>query len=147
METALRIEIALGEVGQYVDILSEWPDGFRMETKGEISIYREISREQLAGPDPKEILERKEMVENAFARCTPKERELLELRYINGKTLQEIADKEGCTHSNIGNKIQRTLKKIRTIQKSGARRVVYDGYSINDDDDHFHIENTLDPLD
>ena len=124
VERAICIEIPLGEAGQYVDILSEWPDDFRMKTKGELSVYQEISREQLSGPNPQEILERKEMVENALERCTWEERALLELRYINGETLQEIADREGCTRSNIGSKVNKALRKVRTLQKYGSRRLV-----------------------
>lgn len=153
-EKALRIEFALGEAGQYVDVLSEWPDDFRMETKGELSIYREIACEQLTGPNPQELLERKEMVESALERCTREERALLELRYINGESLREIADKEGCTHSNIGAKIQKTLRKIRTLHKHGSRRIVNLSWDkrrgcghLNDDGECFRIKNAPDALD
>ena len=53
LETAIRIEAAFREAGEYVDILSEWPEGFSMGTKGEISIYREMTQDQLSSVDPR----------------------------------------------------------------------------------------------
>ena len=112
-EIALRIEIAFAEAGQLVGVLAEWPKNFRLKAKGEISIYRELNQEQLTSPDPRKVLERKEMAENALACCTPKEQELLRLRYLEDRSLGEIAEKEGHSRQNISHKIQVVLRKIR----------------------------------
>ena len=77
MEVALRIEVAFGEAGEYVDILSEWPDDFSMGTKGEISIYREMTQDQLSSVDPRKTLEQKDVLEDALSKCNAEERELL----------------------------------------------------------------------
>ena len=112
-EVALCIEMAFGEAGEWVDVLSEWPDDFRMETKGEISIYREMSRDQLSSSDPQKTLEQKDVLEDALSKCNAEERELLELHYLKGWTYNDIAKRQGCTHSNIGSKIHKVLRKIR----------------------------------
>jgi len=129
-EIALQIEIAFAEAGQYVDVLGEWPKNFRLTTKGEISIYRKFSQEQLTSPDPREVLERKEMAENALTRCTPKEQELLRLRYWEDRSMDEIAEKEGCSGSNIGHKIQVALRKIR---RTTQRRITFSEVEVPDD--------------
>ncbi len=153
-EIALRIEIAFAEAGQYVDVLGEWPKNFRLMTKGEISIYRKFSQEQLTSPDPREVLERKEMAENALARCTAKEQELLRLRYWEDRSMDEIAEKEGCSGSNIGHKIQVALRKIR---RTTGRRITFSEVDVPDDSKWtpswmlppkrgWLKEHTLDPL-
>ena len=121
LDIAMRIEVAFGEAGEYVDILSEWPEDFSMGTKGEISIYREITRDQLSSSDPQQALEQKEMAENALSRCSAEERELLELHYLEGWTHKEIADQQGCTNSNIGQKINNALIKIRNHPNGSSK--------------------------
>mgnify|MGYP003150807359 FL=1 len=113
MKVALRMEVAFGEAGEYVDILSEWPEDFRMATTGEISIYREITRDQLSSSDPRKTLEQKDLLEDALSKCNAEERELLELYYLKDWTYDDIAKRQGCTRSNIGSKIHKVLRKSR----------------------------------
>ena len=111
LKQSLRIEVAFAEAGQLVDVLGEWPDHFKMKTKGAISVYREIAQDQLAAPSPSASLELKDMADAALSQCTPEEQKLIRLHYIDGLSCWKIANQEGC--NNVQRKIENALEKIR----------------------------------
>ena len=106
LKQSLRIEIAFAEAGQLVDVLGEWPDHFKMKTKGAISVYREIAQDQLAAPSPSASLEWKDMAEAALSQCTPEEQQLIRLHYIDGHTCDALG-------KNVQRKIENIFKTIR----------------------------------
>ena len=75
-------------------------------------------------PDSKQDVEKNYIAEeekaelyNAISRLTPRQQELVELIYFEGKTEQEVGDYYGVTHQAIHNakrKIEAALKKLLT---------------------------------
>jgi RNA polymerase sigma-70 factor, ECF subfamily len=72
--------------------------------------------------DPKrpmdEQLEDKEIVEKILTPLSREEHQLLLLRYSEGLTVQEIADRLGSNEKTVGSRLSRLLKKLRLSHRN-----------------------------
>lgn len=57
--------------------------------------------------------ELRELTENLLAVLNPRDREIAKLRFLDGLTLQEMAEQLGVTTSTISEKIQRIIQKLQ----------------------------------
>jgi RNA polymerase sigma factor (sigma-70 family) len=85
-----------------------------------------------AGVEPSALeLEEKErdlMLRKALVALSPRDWEVVKLRYFNGLTFQEIADGLGLSVSTIKSREESVLRKIRTrLRKFGIESVILGG--------------------
>ena len=76
----------------------------------------EVDPEDAASASPGEQAEeaiRREAVRAALARLSPRERELVGLKFAGGLSNEEIARVVGISASNVGTRLHRTLEKLR----------------------------------
>jgi RNA polymerase sigma-70 factor (ECF subfamily) len=76
----------------------------------------EVEPEDLHAPGPVELADaavRRETVRAALGRLTPRERELVTLKFTGGLSNEEIARVVGISPSNVGTRLHRTLEKLR----------------------------------
>ena len=67
----------------------------------------------LAVSDDEVVDEKIEKLMNAMQKLTPKQRDLLEQIFWNGKTQEELAEEQGVTQSAISKQFDRIKKKIK----------------------------------
>jgi len=122
VEQANAIQRAFGTVGEYFDVLECWPETFLgtgkriavAETKDvEVGLLL-TPREQLLIGDRSEtnLEELKEVMAEVLHTLSDRERNVLEMRF-EGKTLQEVADKEKCAEQRIAQIEAKGLRKLR----------------------------------
>ena len=76
----------------------------------------EVDPEDAAAVSPGEYAEdavRRETVRAALGRLSPRERELVGLKFAGGLSNEEIARVVGLSASNVGTRLHRTLEKLR----------------------------------
>jgi len=123
-EQADAIQNALGIAGEYLDVLSEWPEtfagmkrGYRIEQTAEVPMERLLDHPevfQLAAPEPADDTnESDERLASVISELSGKEQIVLRERFWNGRTLQELSKKLGCTLNGIRYIEKRALRKLR----------------------------------
>ena len=126
VEQANAIQRALGEAGEYLDVLAEWPETFaglkrayRVEQTKEIPMERLLDHPevlQIAAPDPEvdENHEFYERLEAAINRLPETPAKVIRERFYNGKTFKEIGEELGFSDRGIWQIEQRALHFLRT---------------------------------
>ncbi len=104
-EQANAIQQALGAVGEYFDVLSEWPEtfqglkpGYKVEQTEEVEMERLLGcREALQLPAPESGYEDDETFEDklneALSRLSPKYQIVIRRRFWHKETLKQIGEK------------------------------------------------------
>jgi len=59
-------------------------------------------------------IEEREEARRRLARLSPHERELFEMRFCGGKTLQEVADTTGCSLTSCWKQLDKISRKLNT---------------------------------
>ena len=100
-----------------MDMVRKWKD--TVELNGEI-----LMKEMLVAQSPQEILETEELkfaVEDAVNRLNPSERRLYELRQVEGRELDEIADETKIPKPSVKSIISAARRKIYEELKKSLR--------------------------
>lgn len=123
-EEANAIQRALGNAGEYLDVLSEWPEsfvglkrGFKREQTADIQMESLLDHPevlQLPAPQVDDNLEAQiEGMEEALETLPDKERKVLLERFYNDKTLEETGKELGGTNR----------ERIRQIENNALRKM------------------------
>lgn len=94
--------------------------GVRVQTSGgkqnmENAIVRYIEIEREMDDAIKSLVEEKQQIIRTLEMLNTAEYDVLHQLYIQGKTLQEVADKRGCSYSNITTIHGRALQSLQKI--------------------------------
>ena len=123
-KTANAIQTALGEAGEYLDVLEEWPESFkgikqgaRKEETMEVPMERLIGcREAMIIVAPNEQDKKKiyEAIDYAMDELSDRERRVIEARYFECVSLADIAKEFGLLSSERIRQIEaKALRKLR----------------------------------
>ena len=125
-ECADSIQKAFGEAGEYIDVLSEWPEtftgikkGFKIETTADIPEDKMIdiySHEalQLAAPESAIDEGDYDRVEDVLSSLSEKEAQVIRSRIFDGKTMAECAKNMKYKSAESVRQIEaRALRKLR----------------------------------
>lgn len=103
IKQANAIQSALGEEGEYIDVLSEWPEtftglmrGYKREQTAECEMEPLIGNKEammLPAPEVDETTELDSAIETILAELAPREQTVIRERFWNSKTLREVAEK------------------------------------------------------
>jgi transcriptional regulator with XRE-family HTH domain len=122
VQQANSIQIAFGDVGEYFDVLEEWPATFNGCGGLKHVVTKDIPTEQLLGnheamnlPAPEMTVDygRKEKLELVLETLTRKEAWVLRERFYGGKTLQEVGDQFDVTGNRVRMIEAKALRKMR----------------------------------
>lgn len=128
-EVADAIQKALGEGGEYFDVLEQWPESFtgikagtRSERTMDVPMECLIGcREAMMLPAPTDNLEIEEIseaIDEVLSHLSEKERRVIELRFFEGKTLEDVARSMG-THPSYARQLQdKALRRMRHPQRA-----------------------------
>lgn len=117
---ANAIQRALGEAGEFFDVLSEWPESFQGLKKGyKREQTEEIEMERLL--DCPEVMnlaieERPDYsdLEECLGKLDIRQQEVIEQRVLEGKTLAQIAKRKKLTRARIQQIQAGALRKLRS---------------------------------
>lgn len=125
LTTQLQRSPTISEIAEYLDATVDEV----LEAMESSSAYSSVSLEAPAGPDAEDtpsIIDRyatedsdlaltddRLVIEEALEGFSPREREVIELRFIKGMTQIEIAEQLGISQVQVSRLLRRTLKKIQ----------------------------------
>lgn len=123
-KVADAIQRALGEAGEYFDVLAVWPEtfkglgrGFRIEKTQEVPLDRLIDHPEileLPAPEPDQTEEVDLALEDAIKRLGDDRRHaLLKMYYLEGMSSSDIGAKFGITQSRVHSLIAQSIRAIR----------------------------------
>jgi len=123
-KNADAIQRAFGEAGEYLDVLSTWPETFLGLKKGAVAECTKdvdieaiaISWEASLLPDPRGCSQRKglkELMEREMDRLTLIERQTIEQVFFKGLTHRAAAKKLDRTAQSVGLVVDKVLRKFR----------------------------------
>ncbi len=75
----------------------------------------EANGAQFAAPDTLEEDEEKEELRRAIAQLTPEQQEIIQRVYFNGEKKSEVAKSLGIANSSLTERLQRILKKLKSL--------------------------------
>ena len=122
VEQADAIQKAVGTAGEYLDVLSEWPEtfeglkrGYKLEQTAEVEMENLLDcREAMMLPAPEPTLEDavhlEDAMESAMSDLTKQQKFVLKHRFWKDETLEEV-----------GNKLGRTEDRVRQIEAKALR--------------------------
>lgn len=99
---------------------SVWIDRLRKE-KSEQRKVEAYSREDFSANVAEELESQEFNVNAAILKLPAKQRELLNLRYSEGRSFEEIAQKEKMQESAVRQAISRAVRKLKDTLKGGSR--------------------------
>ena len=119
VEQADAIQKAVGTAGEYLDVLSEWPEtfeglkrGYKREQTAEVEIDRLLDHPevlQIAAPEYEDN-NLEECMESVMSEMPKQTQIVLRERFWNSKTLEET-----------GKKLKRTKDRVRQIEAKALR--------------------------
>lgn len=119
-EEADAIQIALGNAGEYLDVLSEWPEtfqglkpGFKVEQSADVELDRLIDHPEVLQIAAPETFVMPENVEKALRRLKPRERTVLEDVVMGGEKDMDVARAHGITRQNSNSIKHEALRKLK----------------------------------
>ncbi len=120
---ANAIQAALGKAGEYLDVLSEWPETFKGLREGyKVEQTAEVEMESLLGchealrleaPQPEDTSEIDCALDGVLAELTSREQCVLQERYWNNKTLDQIGEQYGISRERVRQIEARAFLKLR----------------------------------
>ncbi len=145
-EQANAIQKAFGEVGEYFDALEQWPETFvglqrgtHKEETMDVPMERLLGcREVLMLPAPEMTRdpELEALLERSLEDLTEKERRIIEGRYFDGMSHEDLGREFQCTRSSISAveaQALRKLRKPRHLRRLSDYRSLK-GFGVNVDD-------------
>lgn len=135
VEQADAIQKAVGTAGEYLDVLSEWPEtfaglkrGYKLEQTAEVEMENLLGcREAMMLPAPEPTLEDavhlEDAMESAMSDLTTQQKFVLKHRFWKDETLEEVGSKLGRTRGRVRQieaKALRMLRHPKRLQKLEA---------------------------
>lgn len=112
---AARIQDGCAKLGEYLDILDEWPEAFDGLGDTTATVFADIPEGQLlAAKQEPSLHNRKQLLERAMADALDaREAAVIEARFLRGQTLEIISDQIRCTRANVRRIEGNALRKLR----------------------------------
>lgn len=130
VEAANKIQNAFAEMGEFIDVLSEWPESF-------VGVKRGYKREQTIDVDPTCLIDSREVLELEAPESEPiidgeldeilkelndQEQRVIRQRFWDNLTQEAIGKNESVSTSRIGHIEKKALRKMklpRIVRKLG----------------------------
>ena len=87
-----RIELAFLDAGICVDVISEWPEMFKMR-QNNLTYYKDVETDRLLSHTKQLTIEEKESLQILMDQLTPIEADILMSNMVYGITLNKLAEK------------------------------------------------------
>jgi RNA polymerase sigma factor (sigma-70 family) len=120
---ATAIQRAIGEAGEYLDVLEQWPETFVGITKGTTyELTKDIGFESLIECPEAMLIPARDSCDNqelagvlneALKELTPRERRAIEMIFYEGKTLQQSGDELSVTRERVRQIEHRAIRRLR----------------------------------
>jgi RNA polymerase sigma factor (sigma-70 family) len=133
---ASKIQKALAESGEFIDILATWPELFKGFKKAPVlEQIQDVDFSRVIGQSSTPLLavvkdERDEAVRKIVNTLDPQQKEVIESR-MRGETLEEVGKRMGVTRERIR---QIEAKAIKSMQYPGRRKIVEDFIDIESEE-------------
>lgn len=118
-----RIELAFLDAGICVDVISEWPEMFKMR-QNNLTYYKDVETDRLLSHTKQLTIEEKESLQILMDQLTPIEADILMSNMVYGVSLNELAEKwekSGKTLCVIKQELEEKLERFRFfMDKDGA---------------------------
>ena len=118
-----RIELAFLDAGICVDVISEWPEMFKMR-QNNLTYYKDVETDRLLSHTKQLTIEEKESLQILMDQLTPIEADILMSNMVYGVSLNELAEKwekSGKTLCVIKQELEEKLERFRFfMEKDGA---------------------------
>ena len=118
-----RIELAFLDAGICVDVISEWPEMFKMR-QNNLTYYKDVETDRLLSHTKQLTIEEKESLQILMDQLTPIEADILMSNMVYGITLNELAqkwEKSRKTLCVIKQELEEKLERFRFfMDKDGA---------------------------
>ena len=118
-----RIELAFLDAGICVDVISEWPEMFKMR-QNNLTYYKDVETDRLLSHTKQLTIEEKESLQILMDQLTPIEADILMSNMVYGITLNKLAQKWEKSRSTlcvIKEELEEKLEKFRFfMDKDGA---------------------------
>jgi len=125
------IQRALGTVGEYLDVLSEWPEtfvglkrGYRREQTIDVPMERLLDHPealQIAAPEYQDD-EIEERVKSVISKLLERNRQILIKRFWENKKLEEISNEIGVGKQQVHNLEKRSIRML--MHPARARKLM-----------------------
>jgi RNA polymerase sigma factor (sigma-70 family) len=122
-EQADAIQKAIGAAGEYLDVLSEWPEtfaglkrGYKFQQTAEVEMDRLLDHPealQIAAPEYKDNDELHECLESLISKMPNQIQIVLRERFWNGKTHEEIGDEVNVSRGRVQQIESKALRMLR----------------------------------
>ena len=110
-----RIELAFLDAGICVDVISEWPEMFKMR-QNNLTYYKDIETDRLLSHTKQLTIEEKESLQILMDQLTPIEADILMSNMVYGITLNKLAQKWEKSRSTlcvIKEELEEKLERFR----------------------------------
>lgn len=118
-----RIELAFLDAGVSVDVISEWPEMFKMR-QNNLTYYKDVETDRLLSHTKQLTIEEKESLQILMDQLTPIEADILMSNMVYGVSLNKLAEKwEKSCHRlcDIKEGLEQKLERFRFfMDKDGA---------------------------
>ena len=118
-----RIELAFLDEGICVDVISEWPEMFKMR-QNNLTYYKDVETDRLLSHTKQLTIEEKESLQILMDQLTPIEADILMSNMVYGITLNKLAQKWEKSRSTlcvIKEELEEKLERFRFfMDKDGA---------------------------
>ena len=118
-----RMELAFLDAGICVDVISEWPEMFKMR-QNNLTYYKDVETDRLLSHTKQLTIEEKESLQILMDQLTPIEADILMSNMVYGITLNKLAQKWEKSRSTlcvIKEELEEKLERFRFfMDKDGA---------------------------
>lgn len=121
-EQANKIQEVVGEAGQYLDVLSEWPESFALERGHKVEQTAEVPMEQLLGnreammlpaPDSNDTTDLDSAVESLVSGLSEREGRVIKGSFYDGKRDCELVKEMKISKERVRQIKAKALRKLR----------------------------------
>jgi|TARA_R100000482_G_scaffold118678_1_gene62897 plasmid maintenance system antidote protein VapI len=118
-----RIELAFLDAGVSVDVISEWPEMFKMR-QNNLTYYKDVETDRLLSHTKQLTIEEKESLQILMDQLTPIEADILMSNMVYGVSLNKLAEKWEKSRSTlciVKEELEEKLERFRFfMDKDGA---------------------------
>lgn len=118
-----RIELAFLDAGICVDVISEWPEMFKMR-QNNLTYYKDVETDRLLSHTKQLTIEEKESLQILMDQLTPIEADILMSNMVYGVSLNKLAEKWEKSRSTlciVKEELEEKLERFRFfMNKDGA---------------------------
>lgn len=126
-EQADAIQRAVGTAGEYLDVLSEWPEtfeglkrGYKREETSEVELETLIGNRDammLKAPESEDTTDLDSALEQVIAELKPREQAVIKDRFWNGLTIEQAGKKHRVTGQRIRDIEVHAIRRLRHPEK------------------------------